>query len=253
MKNQTGKSVTVLNPKQPQNSAASDWEKAIKNAKSFQKPFAYSLDGLQFLDGASLPIITWKGLQKDFKDLQKKNANATPKKTVQNVVKKVSKYNKISAPASRESTRVSRGNGSVSYVAAAKYFEKISKIVGKAGDILSISESFVYESQGKHQEAKLKRTEIATSKATQFVMLRVAGKICPKVVKGLTIKDAIAGTSCFIAFSVVSDEAGERIAKPLQISLDLIDEQAKKNEGKVFEPEDYEHDVLLHEWNPTSD
>lgn len=133
---------------------------------------------------------------------------------------------------------------------AGKVLEPIGKVVGTAGNFLDSYEAAVYFTEGKPVEGTAKVASIGGSMYGSGVAVGLAGKVCPKMVKGANkpLVLGVAGLSCFGVLWYAGDKAGGDVAEGLMIDMLGMTPEEKKEYNKKLEEQygvgTYEHNTL---------
>ncbi|MBJ9903935.1 MULTISPECIES: hypothetical protein [Acinetobacter] len=142
------------------------------------------------------------------------------------------------------------GRSNIKLENVGKVLEPIAKTVGHVGDSLDLMEAAVYFKNDKPAEGTAKVAGIAGSKVGSAATVAIAGKVCPKMVKGANkpIVLGVAGLSCFGVLWYAGDKAGGDVAEGLIIDMVGMTPEEKKEYNKKLEEQygvgTYEHNTL---------
>ncbi|SPL72444.1 hypothetical protein [Acinetobacter stercoris] len=120
-----------------------------------------------------------------------------------------------------------------------KAVHSIGKGVGAAGTFLDSYEAATYFAKRKPAEGTAKVASIGGSMYGSGVAVGIAGKVCPKMVKGAKkpVGLAVAGLSCFGVLWYAGDKAGGDIAEGLIMDMVSMTPEEKKEYHKRLEEE----------------
>ncbi|MBJ9705169.1 hypothetical protein [Acinetobacter calcoaceticus] len=118
----------------------------------------------------------------------------------------------------------------IEIVRAGKVLEPIAKGVGAGGTFLDSYEAVTHFAKGKPAEGVAKVASIGGSMYGSGVAVGIAGKVCPKMVKGSKrpIGLAVAGLSCFGILWYAGDKAGGDVAEGLIMDMTSMTPEEKK-------------------------
>ena len=114
--------------------------------------------------------------------------------------------------------------------------EPFGKAVGKIGDSLDFVEAAVYFKNDKPAEGTAKLAGVAGSKAGGAATVAIAGKVCPKMVKGSRKPYllGVAGLSCFGILWYAGDKTGGDVAEGLIMDMvSMTPEERKEYNEKL--------------------
>lgn len=178
---------------------------------------------------------------------EKKNKTTKPIVTLNNV-KNVKVY-----PPNLDTKRVFQGNRYTSVMKAEELTKKMTKATGVLGDASNAAEVILLLNAGDNKGAGKKLGNITGGKVGETVGIKIAGKVCPKLAKGVDIrKTAIIGASCYgliyYQFYIKGDTAGGALTEELIKAVELIDKRDEKARA-VHRQKELEKDLML-EWHP---
>lgn len=227
--NTNGRPILVLSPK------VMDTAKIGQNTSTYTSTIA---NATRVFSGSN---FSWDVLN------EKKNKTTKPIISLSNV-----KEVKLYTP-NPENKRVFQGNQYSSVMKADDLTKRMTKATGVLGDASNAMEVVLLLNEGDNKGAGKKLGNIGGGKIGEAAGIKLAGKVCPKLAKGVDVrKTAIIGASCYgliyYQFYTKGDALGGALTEELIKATEVIDKRDEK--AKALHRQQQLKDDPMLEWHP---
>lgn len=243
-----------------------DYEKKgdlLTEMQSGQKAADLLMNSLAVIEDSKVRVFDYEILKKDFAkgqaEFDKKFNRTKPAIDPQNLVsiqiqkakqklgstgaglkQAIGNQSKMYHPPEPNTTSRQYQGGGISNIKVVDVGEAIGhvgKAVGTWGTGMDIAEAAIYFEQNKPAEGTAKVASIGGSMYGSGVAVGIAGKVCPKMVKGSKrpIGLAVAGLSCFGILWYAGDKTGGDVAEGLIMDMTTMTPEEKQQYHKELQ------------------
>lgn len=233
----------------------------LTEMQSGQKAADLLMNSLAVIEDSKVRVFDYEILKKDFAkgqaEFDKKFNRSKPAIDPQNLVsmqiqKAKQKIGSTGAGLKRASENQARmyhpnadtgdiyeggGRSKIKLKDVSEVFKPVNEVVGKAGDSFDLAEAAIYFANDKPAEGTAKLAGVAGSKVGGATTVAIAGKVCPKMVKGSKrpIGLAVAGLSCFGILWYAGDKTGGDVAEGLIMDMTSMTAEEKQQYYKELQ------------------